>query len=92
MKIITITKLDDAQIVNPSDELFDLQQKYGVKISRSNKSNAVYVFKTKNRKVRIGHYIPAGQEHIKNFFINFVRNNVNRKTVEEIIKKVLPQL
>lgn len=92
MKIITITKLEDAQITNPSDELFDLQEKYNVKISRSNKSDAIYIFKRKNKRVRVGHYIPPNQEHIQNFFINFVRKKVDRRTVEEIIKKILPQL
>lgn len=92
MKIIRIIEIEDAQIVNPSDELYSLQQKYGVKISRSNKSNAVYVFKTKNKKVRIGHFISQNQEHLHNFFRNFVRSNVDKKTVEEVIKKVINQL
>lgn len=36
--------LKDAIIIDPKDELYDLQKKYNVKINRSNSSEAVYIF------------------------------------------------
>lgn len=77
----------DAIITDPSDELYDLQNKYNVKISRSGSSNAVYVFRTKNYRIRIGHYIPPTQNHIYNFRENIIKKKVDKKVVEEVIKK-----
>jgi len=79
--------INDAIITNPNDELYDLQQKYNVKISRSNSSNAVYVFRNRNYIIRIGHWIPENQNHIKNFTENIVRDKVNKNVVEKVIKQ-----
>jgi len=89
---LKIVKLDDAQITDPNDELYDLQSKYDVKISRSNSSNAVYIFRKPSKKARIGHYINPNSEHLKNFFINFIRKKVDYHTVEECIKKIINEL
>ena len=81
-----IISLNDAIITDPNDDLFDLQSKYGVKISRSNKSDAVYVFKSRSRRMRVGHPINAKQNHLQNFIINVsVRHEVSKKDVEAAI-------
>lgn len=80
-------KLNDAIITDPNDELYDLQKKYNINISRSNSSEAVYIFKTRSYIIRVGHYIPKNQKHIMNFSKNIVRNKVNRDVVEKIIKR-----
>ena len=79
--------LNDAIITNPNDELYDLQNKYNVKISRSGSSNAVYIFRTSNYRIRVGHYIPPQQKHIYNFRENVIKKNVSREVVENVIKK-----
>lgn len=84
-----ISKINDAIITDPKDELFDLQEKYNVKISRSNSSNAVYIFRNQKYKIRIGHPIPKNQNHIPDFDWNksVFTNKVTKQLVEEIIKK-----
>lgn len=78
----------DAQIKDPSDELYDLQEKYNVKISRSNSSDAVYFFKTAKAKVRVGHPISKKQNHLSNFRYNVViKGKVTKNDVEEAIIK-----
>lgn len=80
--------IKDAIITDPNDELYDLQKIYNVKISRSNSSNAVYIFRNRNDKIiRIGHWIPENQKHIRNFDKNIVREKVNRNVVEKVIKQ-----
>ena len=82
-------ELLDAQITDPSDELYDLQKKYNVKISRSNQSDAVYIFKTKSYKVRVGHPMSKEQQrkHLHNYAKDIWVNNVTKKIVESTIKK-----
>lgn len=88
-----LIEVEDAQISNPSDELYELQSKYDVKISRSNKSDAVYVFKTKSKKMRIGHPINRSQNHLQNFIINVpIRTEVTKQIVEEAILKYKDRL
>ena len=82
-----INMINDEIITNPNDELYDLQKKYNVKISRSNKSNAVYIFRTRSYRVRVGHHIPKNQNHIRNFSENIIEKNVNKDVVEKVIKK-----
>ena len=79
--------IKDAIITNPNDELYSLQQKYNVKISRSNSSDAVYIFRNRNFIIRIGHPISKNQVHIMNFSKNFIVKNVNKSIVEAIIIK-----
>lgn len=77
----------DAIITNKNDELYDLQEKYNVKISRSNSSDAVYIWRNNKFKVRIGHPISKNQNHIWNFDINEVtKERVGRGIVEKVIK------
>lgn len=80
-------KLNDAIITDPNDELYSLQKQYNVNISRSNSSNAVYIFRNRSYIVRIGHYIPKNQKHIMNFSENVVRNKINKDVVEKVIKR-----
>lgn len=88
-----LIEVEDAQISNTSDELYSLQTKYNVKISRSNKSDAVYIFKTSSRKMRIGHPINRHQNHLQNFIINIsVRGKVTKEIVENAIIKYKDKL
>ena len=80
-------KLNDAIITDPKDELYDLQKKYNVKISRSNSSDAVYIWRNPNYKIRVGHYIDKNQKHIRNFQENIIKKNVSKIVVENVIKK-----
>ena len=91
---LTPVEIDDAIIADPNDDLFDLQEKYGVKISRSNKSDAVYIFKSRSRKIlRVGHPINKKQKHLWNFDYNeSVRGDVTKEIVEESINKYLNRL
>lgn len=91
---LTPVEIDDAIIADPNDDLFDLQEKYGVKISRSNKSDAVYIFKSRSRKIlRVGHPINKKQKHLWNFDYNeSVRGSVTKEIVEESINKYLNRL
>lgn len=91
---LTPVEIDDAIITDPNDNLFDLQEKYGVKISRSNKSDAVYIFKSRSRKIlRVGHPINKKQKHLWNFDYNeSVRGGVTKEIVEESINKYLNRL
>lgn len=84
-----ITKVKDAIVTDPKDELFDLQEKYNVKISRSNSSNAVYIFRNRDDIIRIGHTIPKGKSHIWNFNKDksVFTDKVTKQLVEETIKK-----
>ena len=84
-----ISKINDAIITDPKDELFDLQEKYNVKISRSNSSDAVYVFRNRDDIIRIGHSIPKGKSHIWNFNKDksVFTDKVTKQLVEETIKK-----
>ena len=93
-KSLTPVDIKDAIITNPNDELFDLQEKYGVKISRSNSSDAVYIFKSRSRKIlRVGHPINKKQKHLWNFDYNeSVRGDVTKEIVEESINKYLNRL
>lgn len=80
----------DELITNKSDELYDLQDKYKVKISRSQSSDAVYIFKRRDIfKLRIGHPIHRGQHHLNNFNVNVQVPKVTKTIVEEQIKKYL---
>ena len=80
----------DAQITDPKDPLYPLLAKYNVKINRSNSSDAVYVYrKPRGFRLRIGHYIPTGQKHLRNFSENYETSKVSPKIVEEQIKKYL---
>lgn len=89
---VTKIKTNDAIITDPNDELYDLQAKYNVKISRSNKSDAVYIFKTASKKMRIGHYIPLTQSHIYNFQRNVIQKKVTKDVVEKAIIKYYHEL
>lgn len=80
-------KIKDYIITNPNDELYELQKKYNVKISRSNSSNAVYIFRTDSYRIRIGHYIEPNSNHIRNFKENVVRKNVSKSIVEKVIQQ-----
>lgn len=84
---MNIKNIKDYQINDPNDELYDLQKKYNVKISRSNSSNAVYISRTDNYRIRIGHYIDPKSNHIRNFKENIVRKNVSKSIVEKVIQK-----
>lgn len=84
--------VNDAIITDPNDELFDLQQKYGIRISRSNKSDAVYIFKKVSHKIRIGHPINRNQEHLRNFENVPVKEKVTKDVVEKVIKMYLNKL
>ena len=87
-----LVSIEDAIITNPNDELFDLQEKYGVKISRSNKSDAVYVFKSRNKFVlRIGHPMTKEQykKHIHNYSEEITTRKVDYDAVENGIKRYL---
>lgn len=86
--------LADAIITNKNDELYDLQEKYSVKISRSPKSNAVYVFKNRqNFVLRIGHEMNVEQfkqfRQKYQFSENIRTKNVNKEKVENGILKYL---
>lgn len=88
-----LIEVNDAQITDPNDELYDLQKQYNIKISRSNKSDAVYIFKTKSKKMRVGHPISHKQNHLQNFMINVqVKGNVTKQIVEEAIRKYIHKL
>lgn len=78
--------INDYQISNPNDELYDLQKKYNVKISRSNSSDAVYIFRNRNYIVRVGHYIDPNSNHLMNFKYNVVVKKVTKENVEKTIK------
>lgn len=77
----------DEIIKDPNDELYDLQKKYNVKISRSNSSNTVYIFRNRNKIIRVGHAISKNQKHIRNFEENIVSLKVNKEVVEKVIKE-----
>lgn len=81
-------ELLDAQITDPSDELYDLQKKYNVKISRGGKWGSIYIKRTNKFIVRVGHPMRWGQKqsHIpvdEDIWVN----NVTKKIVESTIKK-----
>lgn len=83
-------QITDAIITNPNDELYDLQTKYNVKISRSNASDAVYIFRKRSYIVRVGHPIPRTQKHLMNFRKNKeVHGKVTKDVVETVIKMYL---
>lgn len=83
-------QITDAIITNPNDELYDLQAKYNVKISRSNQSDAVYIFRRKAYRIRVGHPISRAQKHLHNFIENEeVRGKVTKDVVETVIKMYL---
>lgn len=84
----------DAIISNPNDELYSLQEQYGVKISRSNSSDAVYIFKSRSRPtLRVGHPISKNQNHLWNFKYNVaVKGNVTKEEVERAIKEYINRL
>ena len=81
----------DAIIKDPSDPLYELQQKYNVKISRSNQSDAVYIFRKRaHYLLRIGHPISRNQSHLKNFDENIpIKGKVTKDIIEEEIKRRL---
>lgn len=80
--------ITDAIITDPNDELYDLQTKYNVKISRSNQSDAVYIFKRRAYIVRVGHPILKGSNQLINFAVNVsVRGKVTKSIVENTIIK-----
>lgn len=86
--------LTDAIITNKNDELYNLQEKYSVKISRSPKSNAVYIFKNKrNFVLRIGHEMTPEQfkqfRQKYQFSENIRTKNVSKEKVENSILKYL---
>lgn len=87
--IVKIVDINDMIITNAEDPLYDLQEKYNVKISRSNKSSAVYVFRQKSKfLLRVGHYITKSQPHLWNFQENYiVKGDVKYKDVEKAILK-----
>ncbi len=87
--MIRIIKILDAQITDPDDELYDLQKKYNVKISRSGSSDAVYIFKTKSYKIRVGHPMSKEQQrkHLHNYRKDIWTNEVTKEIVESTIKK-----
>jgi len=85
--------MTDAIITDPNDELYDLQKKYGVRISRSNKSDAVYVFKKTSYKIRIGHIINKASNHLMNFKRNeVVKGRVTKEIVEKVIQKYIDKM
>lgn len=85
--------IDDAIITNENDELYDLQKKYNVKISRSNSSDAIYIFRTKSKKLRIGHPISKEQNHLMNFKINIsTRETITKAFVDMILKQYQSKL
>lgn len=92
--IIKEVNISDAIISNPGDELYNLQKQYGVKISRSNKSDAVYIFKSRSRPIlRVGHPISKNQNHLWNFRYNVtVRGSVTKEEVERAIKEYIDRL
>ena len=80
----------DEIITNKNDELYSLQEKYNVKISRSGSSNTVYVFRTRNGyRIRIGHPISKSQQHIRNFGRTYNASSPSRDLVEKLIKENL---
>lgn len=86
--MIKIIRITDEQITNPNDELYDLQKKYGVKISRSNSSNTVYIFRQRSYVVRIGHRMTKSQmrNHIP-CKVYIWANKPTKELVENTIKK-----
>ena len=87
LQILKIIEVNDEIIKNETDELYDLQQKYNIKISRSNSSDAVYIFRNQSFRVRVGHFIPKHQNHLNNFRYNIQVNNVTKSIVEKVIQK-----
>ena len=83
----------DAIITDPRDELYALQAKYNVKISRSNKSSAVYIFRHRRKYLlRVGHYIDSNSEHLWNFSDNVViSGKVEPRHVEKAIRTHLSE-
>lgn len=84
--------INDAIISNPNDELYGLQEKYGVKISRSNSSDAVYIFKSRKKfTLRIGHPMTKEQfkKHLHNYSKEIKTRKVDYETVENGIKQYL---
>lgn len=80
----------DEIITNKNDELYSLQEKYNVKISRSGSSNTVYVFRTRNGfRIRIGHPISKNQQHIRNFSRTYNATKPSKELVEQLIKENL---
>lgn len=77
--------------MDPNDELYNLQQKYNVKISRSNSSDAVYIFRTRKYQVRVGHPISKSQNHLHNFKNVPTKQKVTKQLVEETIQKFFNQ-
>ena len=78
----------DKIITDQNDELYDLQEKYNLKINRSCSSDAVYIFKNRtNFTVRVGHPIPKSMKHIRNFAINVETQRVTKDFVEKTIQK-----
>lgn len=89
MRILKVTAID-ALITSSIDELFDLQEKYNVKISRSNSSDAVYIFRNRRQDtVRVGHPISKADKkwHLKNFAVSVEVPKVTREIVENAIKQ-----
>lgn len=85
--------INDVLITDPNDELYDLQQKYGVKISRSNSSDAVYFYKTKKKQIRVGHAFAKESGHLMNFKRNkVVKGKVTKEVVEQAIKAYINEL
>lgn len=80
----------DEIITNKNDELYSLQAKYNVKISRSGSSDTVYVFRTRNGyRIRIGHPINKSQQHIRNFSRTYNASSPSKDLVEKLIKENL---
>lgn len=83
----------DKIITDPNDELYDLQEKYNVKINRSCSSDAVYIFKNRtNFTVRVGHPIPKSMKHIRNFAINVGNAKSYERFCREDDSKVFKQI
>lgn len=91
---ITDSLVEDEQI-SSSHYLYPLCQKYNVKISKSNSSPAIYIFKNKDKfVVRIGHYMNEYQvkEFKKKYHhsVNYIYKEVpTYEYVESKIKKHL---
>ncbi len=81
-------ELLDAQITDPSDELYYLQKKYNVKISRGGKWGSIYIKRTNKFIVRVGHPMNTKQKwnHIP-VDKDVWTNKVTKEIVENTIKK-----
>lgn len=84
--MIRVIEILDAQITNPNDELFPLQKKYNVKISRGGKWGSVYIKRTNKFIVRVGHPMNAKQ---KQSHIPVDRDVWTSKVTKEIVENTI---